>query len=133
MSRENVEIIKDLSARFVAGDRESWRKKFADDVVWDTSATTMPAAGIYRGHEGVERFFREWLGAWEDPVVESLETIDAGDSVVIAFRWTGRGRSSGVQTQREWFGVHDLREGQVVRWRQYDTRAEALEAAGLQE
>jgi ketosteroid isomerase-like protein len=133
MSQENVEMVNELFARFVAGDRESWRNKFAEDVVWDTSATTMPAAGIYRGHAGVEQFFVEWLGAWEDPVIESLETIDAGDSVVSAFRWTGRGRTSGVQTQREWFGVYDLGEGRVVRWRQYDTRAEALDAAGLSE
>ena len=25
----------------------------------------MPSAGIHHGHEGVERFFREWLGAWD--------------------------------------------------------------------
>ena len=133
MSRENVEVAKELAARFIAGDRESWRTRFAEDVVWDTSATTMPAAGVYRGHEGVEQFFAEWLGPWTDPLMELLEVIDAGDSVVIAFRWTAWGRNSGVQTQREWFGVEEFREGLVVRWRQYDTRTEALEAAGLSE
>ena len=65
--------------------------------------------------------------------MEHLEYIDAGDSVVVAFRWWGRGKSSGVPVESDFFGVHDLRDGKIVRFRQYDTRAEALEAAGLSE
>ena len=58
MSQENVEIMKAVMSRFEAGDRNEWRKHFDPDVVWDTSTSKMPAAGIYYGHEGVERFFR---------------------------------------------------------------------------
>ena len=130
VTRENVEIIRDLFARFVAGDRASWREVFSEDVVWDTTAANMAGAGVYRGHEGAERFFVEWLGAWHDPTVEILELIDAGDSVVSTFRWSGRGKASGVETQQTFFGVYDLRDGKVVRYRQYETREEALAAAG---
>ena len=66
MSQENVEVIKEFTSRFEGGDREEWRGHFDPDVVWDTSATEMPAAGVYHGHEGVERFFRDWLGTWAD-------------------------------------------------------------------
>ena len=72
-----------------------------------TSASTMPSAGIYHGHEGVERFFREWLGAWTDYKMEAREYIDAGGSVVIVFRQGGIGRGSGVRTERDFFGVYD--------------------------
>jgi ketosteroid isomerase-like protein len=99
-------------------------------VIWDTSAANLAGAGIYHGHEGAERFFIEWLGAWRDPTVEHLELIDAGDSVVSIFRWTGKGKASGVETQQTFFGVYDLRGGKVVRYRQYETREEALAAAG---
>ena len=129
MSRENVEIIRELFARFVAGDRASWREVFSEDVVWDTTAASMAGAGVYHGHDGAERFFVEWLGAWQDPAVETLELIDAGDSVVTTFRWTGRGKASGVETQQTFFGVYDLEDGKVIRYRQYETRDEALAAA----
>ena len=133
MSRENVEIIRSLNARFVQGDRTSWKEVFSEDVVWDTTAANMEGAGVYRGHEGAERFFIEWLGAWHDPTVELLELIDAGDSVVSSFRWSGRGKASGVDIQQTFFGVYDLRDGKVVHYRQFETREEALAAAGVEE
>jgi ketosteroid isomerase-like protein len=132
MSQENVDLLKELLARFEAGDRTSWKGHLTEDIIWDTSAA-MPAAGIYEGHDGVEQFFVEWLSAWEDPTVEHLELIDAGDSVVNVFRWRGRGRTSGVPTEGVFFAVYDLRDGKVYRYRQYETRTEALEAAGLSE
>jgi ketosteroid isomerase-like protein len=79
----------------------------------------------------VERFFIDWLGTWQDLEIEYFELIDAGDSVVSVFRWRGRGKASGVETETTMFGVYDLREGRVVRYCQYETREEALEAAGL--
>ena len=77
MSQENVEIVRGMVTRFAAGDRESWREVFAEDAVWDTSATTTPQAGVYEGHAGMERFFIDWLGTWVNPVVESLELTDS--------------------------------------------------------
>ena len=132
MSQENVETVKTFTTMFQAGDRDVWRESFDSDVVWDTSASNMPLAGVYHGHEGVERFFREWLDAWIDYRIEPREYIDAGDSVVIEFRQSGIGRGSGARTERDFFGVYDLRDSKVVRYRQYESRREALEAAGLE-
>jgi uncharacterized protein len=133
MSQENVELVKAFMGPFAAGDRDVWRHYFDSDVVWDTSASKMPAAGIYHGHEGVERFFREWLGAWDEYRVETREYVDAGDSVVLVFSQSGIGRGSGVRTERDFFGVYDLRDSKVIRYRQYESREEALEAVGLSE
>jgi uncharacterized protein len=133
MSQENVEVVKAFTTLFQAGDRNEWRDYFDPDVVWDTSASNMPAAGIYHGHEGVERFFREWLGAWNDYRMEPREFIDAGDSVVLVFRQSGIGRDSGVKTERDFFAVYDLRDSKAVRYRQYESRNDALEAVGLSE
>ena len=128
-----MEIVREMTTRFASGDRESWREVFAEDVIWDTSATALPRAGVYEGHSGMERFFVDWLGTWEDPTVELLEVIDAGDSVVVAFHWTARGKASGIDTETTMFGVYDLNDGRIVRFRQFDRREEALEAAGLSE
>jgi len=133
MSQENVEVVKAFTTLFQAGDRNEWRDYFDSDVVWDTSASNMPSAGIYHGHEGVERFFREWLGTWSDYSMEVREYIDAGGSVVIVFRQGGMGRGSGVRADRDFFGVYDLSDSKVVRYRQYESRKEALVAVGLSE
>jgi hypothetical protein len=133
MSGENVEVVKRFMSRFEAGDRQEWREHFDPDVVWDTSPSQMPAAGVYRGHEGVERFFRDWLGTWTDYEVANSEYIDAGDAVIVAFHQTGTGRGSGVRVERDFFGVYELRESKVVRFRLYESRQEALEAVGLRD
>jgi ketosteroid isomerase-like protein len=133
MSQENVETVKAFMTRFAAGDRIEWHDHFDPDVIWDTSASRLPSAGIYRGHQGVERFFREWLGTWRDYKVETREYIDAGGSVVVVFRQSGTGRGSGVRTERDFFGVYDLSDSKVVRYRMYESREEALKAAGLSE
>ena len=131
MSQENVEIVKGFFDHFGS---DEWREHVADDVVWDTSAVSYAGmSGVYTGHAGVEQFFRNWLGPWESPTVELLEVIDAGDSVFTVMRWRARGRGSGVKVQRDFFGIYDFRDGVVVGFRQGETRAEALEAAGLRE
>ncbi len=133
MSQENVELVKEFTRLFEEGDRDAWRNYFAPNVVWDTSGSSLPSAGVYHGHEGMERFFREWLGAWSDYGIETLEYLDAGDSVVLVFRQSGTGRGSGVRTERDFFAVYDLSDSKVVRYRQYESRKAALEAAGLRE
>jgi uncharacterized protein len=133
VSQENVEVVKRFMRRFEAGDRDEWREHFDTNVVWDTSASQLPAAGIYHGHEGIEQFFRDWLGTWTDYEVATRDYIDAGSAVVVVFRQRGTGRGSGVSVERDFFGVYDLRESKVVRFRMYESRDEALEAAGLRQ
>jgi ketosteroid isomerase-like protein len=132
MSAENVKIVEEFTRLFERGDRESWREYFDPDVVWDTSASDWPTAGVLHGHAGVERFFRDWLGTWTDFEVTTSEYLDAGDSVVVVFRQSGTGRGSGIHTERDFFAIYELRDGKVVRYRMYDSRQEALEAAGLE-
>ena len=116
MSQENVEIVKEFTRLFEEGDRDSWRQYFDPDVVWDTSASDMPSAGVVRGHEGVERFFRDWLGTWRDHEIATREYLDAGDLEGVVFRQRGTGRGSGVRIERDFFGVYDLRgiEGRAL-------------------
>ncbi len=52
---------------------------------------------------------------------------------VVVFRQSGTGRGSGARTERDFFGVYELRESKVVRYRMYESRQEALEAAGRSE
>ena len=133
MSQENVETVKDFTRLFEQGDRDEWREFFDPNVVWDTSASGMPAAGVFHGHEGIARFFRDWLGTWRDYAMVVREFLDAGDSVVVVFRQRGTGRGSGVEIDRDFFGVYDLSGYKVVRFRLFESRVEALKAVGLAE
>jgi ketosteroid isomerase-like protein len=62
-------------SRFEAGDRQEWREHFDPNVVWNTAASQLPAADFYHGHDGVERFFRDWLETRTDYEVAKRERL----------------------------------------------------------
>ena len=116
-----------------AGDRENWRQYFDPNLSWDASASGLPQAGVYRGHDGVEQFFRDWLAPWRDYEIEFREYFDAGDSVVCVFRQAGTGKASGIRSERDFFALWYLEDSRVVRFRLFSSREQAFEAAGLSE
>jgi len=70
---------------------------------------------------------------WDEMVMTSEEIIDAGDHLIQAILFRGRGRGSGVEVEGRFFQVHTVKDGETVRWEEFADRAEALEAAGLSE
>jgi ketosteroid isomerase-like protein len=75
-----------------------------------------------------------WFEAWSSYSEEVEEIIaDGGEIVVAAISINGRGRTSGVEISQRFFHVFEMREGRILRMREYLNRAEALEAAGLSE
>ena len=59
--------------------------------------------------------------------------MDADDRVVGLIRDAGRGKASGIASERLFALVYALRSGRIVRMTGYMEDAEALEAAGLSE
>jgi len=73
---------------------------------------------------------RPWSHFRQEPV----EQIDARDDKIIAvFRVSGRAKLSGVETDLTYAALYTFRDGKIAQGREYWTRDEALEAAGLSE
>jgi hypothetical protein len=73
------------------------------------------------------------LEAWEDLQLKPEEAIDLGDQLLVAGRITGHGKLSGVALDDPLFQVFELRQGLVIRQKDFADRDQALEAAGLLE
>jgi ketosteroid isomerase-like protein len=66
--------------------------------------------------------------------IEPVELIDAGENRVVAvLRFGGRAKLSGVETDQILGAVFEIRDGKIARGREYATRKQALDAAGLAE
>jgi ketosteroid isomerase-like protein len=89
--------------------------------------------GAFYGLDSIRDNIEHWASAWEDFDVIAEEFLDAGDQVVVTARHRGRGRASGVIVDARFYDVYTLRDGKITRADEYADRAEALEAAGLQE
>ena len=130
MSQENVEIVKEFTQRFAAGDRRVARVLRSRNCLGYIGERDARGGRLPRS-SGSGAFFRDWLAPWEDYEIETSDYIDAGDAVVLVFRQAGTGRGSGVRIERDFFGVWDLKDSKVVRFRLFESREQALEAAGL--
>lgn len=134
MPPENVEIVRRIFEAVARRDSAAVLGLYDPEVVWDhtrgPAREVMGEPCVYRGHEGLRRWSREWYEAWEDVQADVVEVVEVGEHVVSVLNYRGRGRASGVQVEMaQMAGAWTIRDGKVVRVLWFRTRGEALEAA----
>lgn len=130
--RENAAIVRSVYAAFNGLARTGGIDSYVETHFHsDCEYLPVEEAGTLRGHGALTSWVERWLEAWEDAWDEIIEVIASNRMVVAAIRVHGRGRKSGMEISQKLFDVHELRDGKVVRIREYLTREQALEAAGL--
>jgi ketosteroid isomerase-like protein len=133
MSEENVEVVRRVYGFWEDRDFSPIAERVHPDVVIDLSRNVFNP-GIHRGLNGFRDFLHQIDEMWENFRITPDELLDAGDNVFAAYRISGKGRGSGIETEMRVFGVWTLRDGKVSLFTGgYRNRTEALEAAGLSE
>jgi uncharacterized protein len=134
MSKENVEIVRRVWEALERRDTEALFALYDPAIVWDQRAGPTELVGLYHCHEGVRQVFREWLESFDTYHAHADTYIDAGnDVVVVGYRVSGRGKASGAEVDMPRWNVYRIRKALVIRVEVFETKAEALEAAGLSE
>ena len=134
MSQENVEVVKAAYEAFARGGLDRWLEHFADDVEWRSIEGAPDDVGPIHGKDALRAWLQDWIDMFDGFWMEPIELIDTGDDTVVAVeRFGGRAKLSGVETDQTETEVFTIRDGKIARGREYATRDEALEAAGLAE
>jgi ketosteroid isomerase-like protein len=133
MSAENVEIIRRVYEAMARGDFWATGAVFDPEISWAWSPKMSGMTGVeeYRGIEGVEAATRDFFEALEWFRQEATELIDLGDEVLALTRAYARPRGSDREFEATSANLWTLRDGKVIRFRQFDTREEAFAAAGV--
>lgn len=132
MSDENVEIVCSAYEQLNRGDVEGFVEVCDDDFLIDMSERVFNP-DLYRGHDGIRRFYEEVREAWESWRWDIEETRATGDSVVAMLHCHGQSRESGPVVDWRVAWLWKFRGDRPVSLRLYRDRAEALGAAGLSE
>lgn len=107
---------------------------WADDIDYRAVEGALDDHGPIHGKAEMRAYFQDWIDTFDEFKVEPLEVIDAGqDQVIAVLRNSGRAKLSGVETDLTFAVVNTIRDGKIVRGREYWTKEQALEAAGLRE
>ena len=86
MSRENVNVVLRTFRAFREHD-EALFANYASDVEWELGRySPWTDQQLFRGHDGVREFFRQWLADFDGYTTEACDPVDAGDRVVQAIR-----------------------------------------------
>jgi ketosteroid isomerase-like protein len=135
VSRENVEVVLRLHAAFSRADLDGWIAGCHPEAEYRAAVThaVEGEAGDFKGHDGLRRWWRDVHDLYDDLQTEVVEVRDFGERVVVVFIVSGRGRGSGIEDGQLLAQVVTVRQGKIVQIRDYLSRAEALEAAGLRE
>jgi ketosteroid isomerase-like protein len=134
MSREqNERRFREGMEAYSRGDYDTALVGFHPDIEWSAETDLVPDAAIYRGHEGVRRFWAEWAEVIEGMTLEIEECNAIDDDWVLAVtRSSGRGVGSGVAVESGSFAqLAQFRDGQVVRVRLFGDVRHARAAAGI--
>jgi ketosteroid isomerase-like protein len=135
MSQENVEIVRDAVVAFNRGDLDAWLDEYCtDDIDYRAVEGALDDHGPIHGKGAMRAYLQDWIDMFDDFKTELVELVDAGaDQVIAVLRNSGRARLSGVEADLTFAVVYALRDGKVARGREYWTKEQALEAAGLGE
>jgi ketosteroid isomerase-like protein len=133
MSQESVELARRTYEAWNAGNRQEWLDTLDPAVEFTTSGVWPDFDPVYRGYEGVVRFYDRLNEAWDYFRIEPQTFIEKRTGVGVALLFGGKGAGSGVEVELEFHhGLH-MHAGLIDHPASRRTLAEALEAAGLAE
>lgn len=133
MPDRNTKVVQDACAAFGRGDIEAVLATLNPDVEWQAligeDPTRVPTAGLRRGVSAVAEFFRN-LG--ETVVFERFEPrefVSQGDNVVCFGSYKARLSSTGGEMSSDCVMVFTLRDGLIVRFREWSDAARLIRVA----
>jgi ketosteroid isomerase-like protein len=88
---------------------------------------------VYRGHDGIRRYFESFQEAMDEIRFHPDRVWDAGSSVVADVRITAKGRQTAIPVLQRIAQVWTFRDGRALSVHSYVSLQEALDAVGLAE
>ncbi len=134
MSQENVETVRRGIDAYNRGDLDELLENWAPDAVVDWSRSRGFDAGVFRGHDAIRAHWQRLLESFDEVRVEIVDPIEEVEDGLLVVENLGylRGRD-GIEVQTRSALLVTIRDGKTASFTLYQTKQEALEAAGLRE
>lgn len=129
--QENTKIVRDAYAAFGRRDVPAMLASMSDDVDWEGvvgAGPNVPTRGVRKGHQQVAKFFEQMAATADFKRFEPRDFLADGDKVVVLGFYESVIKATGRPFASEWVMVFTLRDGKVVRFREF-TDTVALSAA----
>jgi ketosteroid isomerase-like protein len=134
MSQENLEVVRGMLQAFADGGLDAMAEFWNPDIDWRAAEGAIDDVGEMHGPVAVRRYIQDWIDTFDDfsVVLEELRSV-GDDRVLSILHAKGRANLSGLETDLRYAVVSTVRDGKVVRAREYLRVEDALRAVGLAE
>ncbi len=132
MSRQNVEVIRRGHEARSAGRIGEWIDTLDRQIEWDISGypvSGFPVRG--RGRDAFVRHVTKYWSLWNDYSQTVEKTVDVGDEVLVILRERARLRNSDAPTERQVATIWTIHDGVRIRFRAFESPADAMRAVGI--
>ena len=133
MTEENVEIVCRSIQAYNDRDVDGMLECFAPDAVVDWSNSRGVNAHVFRGHGELRTMVEDFFAAFDVLWIEHERPVEIEEGVVLAENTAYLRGRDGVRVQARSAWLITLRDGRQTSLTLYQSKAEALEAAGLEE
>jgi ketosteroid isomerase-like protein len=134
MSQENIEVVRRSTDAYNRRDLDGMLDNWAKDAVLDWSNARSFDASVYRGHEEIRAFTERFQAAWDEVRAEIVDgPVEVADGVIVAENITYMRGRDGIEVQARSTWLITIRDGEQTSLTLYQTKQDALEAAGLRE
>jgi ketosteroid isomerase-like protein len=130
MSQENVELVREGVARFVANDITGIAELYADHAFM-VAPEGWPEGGRFDGREAIARQFSRLVEEWNHHSLRIESELSEGDWVVLRLVWSTQGRASGVPVEMTVVAAYRLEDRKIAEARFFWDLDGALAAVGL--
>ena len=127
-------MVRQALQAFADGGVDAMAEFWDPDITWRPAQGAIDDIGEMHGPVAVRRYIQDWIDTFDDSSVVVEELRDVGDDRVLAIqRVKGRAKLSDIEIDIRYAAVTTVRDGKIVRGREYLSVDEALEAVGLSE
>jgi uncharacterized protein len=130
MSSENVEVVRLAFEAYGRRDVPAMLEFMHPEIEARPGLVGGLEGTVYRGRDGYKQFLEDVDATWADFRIELREIRDLGDTVVALGHTWGEGRE-GIAVDAPGGWVLGMRDGQIHRFRSFNTWEETLEAVEL--
>ncbi len=97
-----------------------------------TTSEVASEPDVYRGHEGVRRWWESFLEVMDYVALDAKSLQAAGEGrVIVEFAIRARGQRSGIEAQQPANALATVKDGKLMKLEFFTSLALAREAAGL--
>jgi ketosteroid isomerase-like protein len=110
----SIEVLERMFAAFEDGGVEAALEYIDPEFVVVIGPELSAEPDVYRGHEGVRRYFAGFEGM-EDVILTPQGFIEDGERVLVPIVLSGRGATSGIEVEQSVVQAWTFRRGKAVR------------------